>query len=191
MSFKQLPLILLMVLLVSCNGGENQTNIELVQNMMDQESIKAQDWDPKQPGKAMMLVPPEGTAPKGFKPYPYAGKPVQAQENLKNPIAGNFTPEILEVGKKNYTVFCSICHGATGAGDGAVGAKMTVEPPSLINAKIKGYNDGRIYHIITDGQGVMSSYAKQIKSSKARWSIVNYVRTLQKNSESGGSETEK
>lgn len=180
MSFKQFPLVLLIGLLVSCNGGKNQPNIELVQNMMDQESIKAQDWDQKQPGKAMMLLPPEGTVPKGFKPYLYSGKPIQAQENLKNPIADNFTPEILEVGKKHYTVFCGVCHGATGAGDGLVGTKMTVKPPSLLTAKIKGYNDGRIYHIITDGQGVMSSYATQIKSSEARWAIVNYVRTLQK-----------
>ena len=128
----------------------------------------------------MMMVPPEGTVPKGYKPYPYSGQPVKAQENLVNPIAGDMSPAILEVGKKNYKIFCSVCHGDTGAGEGLVGTKMMVKPPSLLTAKIKDYNDGRIYHIITDGQGVMSTYAKQIKSSKARWSVVNYVRTLQK-----------
>jgi len=178
----KLPFIFLVGLMVSCNAGKNQTNIELVQNMMDQESIKAQDWDPKQPGKVVMYVPPEGTKPMGYKAYPYKGNANAAAENLKNPIEGDFSPAILEVGKKNYTIFCSICHGVGGAGDGQIGAKMILKPPSLVNSKIKAYNDARIYHIATDGQGLMSGYSKQIKSNKARWAIVNYIRTLQKSS---------
>ena len=63
MIFKKLPLLLIIGTLVSCNAGKDRTNIEMVRQMMDQESIKAQDWDPKQPGKAMMMVPPEGTVP--------------------------------------------------------------------------------------------------------------------------------
>ncbi len=169
-----------LALLASCNAGKNQTNIELVQNMMDQESIKAQDWDPKQPGKAMMLTPPKGTVPQGFKPYPFKGDPIKAQENLKNPLAGNFSPEVLTLGKENYQIYCSVCHGQGGLGDGTVAPKMAVKPPSLMTDKIKNYNDGRIFHIITDGQGVMMSYASEIKSDKTRWAIVNYVRTLQK-----------
>ena len=48
---------LFLVSLVACNGGDNQTNIELIQDMMDQESVKAQDWDPKYPNKVLMKEP--------------------------------------------------------------------------------------------------------------------------------------
>ncbi len=59
--------------------------------------------------------------------------------------------------------------------------------PSLQSDKARAYPDGRIYHIITMGQGVspsfglplMPSYASQIAPAD-RWSIVNYVRALQK-----------
>ncbi len=168
------------MLLVSCNGGKDAPNIELIQNMMDQESIKAQDWDPKQPGKAMMLEPPEGTVPVNYQPYKYAGDLVGAEQNLVNPLKDDMSPAILDMGQKNYQIYCGVCHGTGGAGDGSVVAKMIRKPPSLINERATGFNDGRLFHIISDGYGMMSNYRKQVRDEKARWAIVNYIRTLQK-----------
>ena len=148
--------------------------------MMDQESIKAQDWDQKQPGKPMMLEPPKGTVPMGFKPYAYAGNLEKAEANLRNPLAQDMTPQVLELGQKNYQIYCGICHGETGNGAGNVVAKMLRKPPSLINERVTGFNDARIFHVLTDGYGMMSNYRKQIRSEKTRWAIVNYIRTLQK-----------
>jgi mono/diheme cytochrome c family protein len=36
-----------------------------------------------------------------------------------------------------------------------------------------------IYHIITNGQNVMPSYASQV-TREERWAIVNYIRVLQR-----------
>jgi len=167
-------------LLIACNAGKNQTNVELIQAMMDQESIKAQDWDPKQPGKTMMLTPPKGTIARGKAPYPYHLNPKLAEKNLKNPYAGQMGPEIIEVGQEHYKIYCSVCHGARGAGDGTVAAKMSIKPPAMTSDRIRNLNDGRIFHAMIDGYGVMGSYANQIRDPKVRWSIVNYVRILQK-----------
>jgi hypothetical protein len=52
--------------------------------------------------------------------------------------------------------------------------------PPLTSDKVKAFKDGRIFHIITDGQGLMGSYASQIRNESDRWAIVNYVRTLQR-----------
>ncbi|MFW5740336.1 MAG: c-type cytochrome, partial [Myxococcota bacterium] len=38
--------------------------------------------------------------------------------------------------------------------------------------------DGRIYHVVTDGQNIMPSYAVQILP-RDRWAAVRYVRDLQ------------
>jgi len=101
-----------------------------------------------------------------------------------NPIAGQFSPDIIELGKAKYGIYCAVCHGDTMKGDGPVAAKMmVVKPPALVSDKVKGYKDGRIFHVITFGQGVMGSYATQIHDVKSRWAIVNYIRMMQKKAE--------
>jgi len=155
-------------------------NIELIQDMMDQPSLKAQDYEPSNPTKGSSRLPPEGTVPVGYKPYKYAGNPEEAAAKLKNPFYGNTSAEVLDLGRKKYEIYCAVCHGYTGAGDGPVAPKMALKPPTLTSDKIIKMSDGGVYHIITDGQGVMSSYSYQLVNENDRWAIVNYVRSLQK-----------
>lgn len=171
------------IAVVGCTGGKNKTNVELIQNMMDQVSVKSQDWDPLNPAKTQMRVPPVGTVSRELTPYKYVGDPLGAEQNLKNPLEA--TPEVLSRGQKYYNIYCNVCHGDTGIGDGPVAAKMAVKPPSLMSEKVRGFKDGRIFHIITEGQGVMGSYASQIpeEDTHKRWAIVVYIRSLQKKSE--------
>ena len=174
----------IMVAGVACTKSEpqlsKQPNVELVQDMMDQPALKAQDYEPSNPTKGSSRLPPEGTVPVGYTPYKYAGDAAQASAKLKNPFAGNTNVEILELGRRKYEIYCALCHGYSGAGDGTVAPKMALKPPTLLSDKVKGLTDGGIFHIITDGQGVMSSYAYQLVNENDRWAIVNYVRSLQK-----------
>lgn len=165
--------------LTACNGGKNQTNIEVIQNMMDQVTIKSQDWDPKQGDKLQMRTPPPGTVARGHTPYKYAADP-QGAWKQPNPLSGNNSEEIISLGKKKYDIYCAVCHGDKGASDGLVAPKMLVKPRVLLSPESKAYSDGRIYHAITAGVGLMGAYASQIPDEKARWAIVNYVRTLQR-----------
>jgi mono/diheme cytochrome c family protein len=165
--------------IIGCNGGKNTPNIEIVQNMMDQESIKSQGWN-HQDDKLQMRQPPAGTVPRGFQPYKYSTDPDGAEKNLVNPLANDTSEEVKAAGKKYFTIYCSVCHGLEGKGDGTVAVKMPVKPPPLISDKVKNYKDGRIFHIMTMGQGVMGSYASQITDPKNRWAVVNYVRSLQR-----------
>ena len=128
-----------------------------------------------------MLVPPEGTWPKNMEPYLYKGKAALAGQELRNSYANNTSKEFQKLGETHYNNYCLLCHGAGGAGDGQVAAKFVgVKPPSLLTDKIKNFPDGRIFHIITDGQGVMGTYIHQLPKEKDRWAVVNYVRSLQK-----------
>ena len=158
-----------------------EPNVELIQDMMESPALKAQDFETFDRMKGSSRLPPEGTVPVGFAPYPYHLQPDLAEKNLKNPYAGNTTVEIIELGRTKFETYCAVCHGYEGKGDGPVSVKMSVKPPSLLSEKIRGqYNDGRIYHVITDGQGVMSSYAYQLVNQNDRWAIVQYVRSLQR-----------
>lgn len=180
-----LSLIALSLIQLSCSRSSTpemkaEPNNDLIQDMMEQDALKAQDFDPTDRKKPSSRIPPEGTVPVGFKPYKYKAQPESAEKNLKNPFSGDSSLAILEVGSKKYNTYCAVCHGNTGMGDGPVSVKMALKPPSLVSDKVKKFADGRIFHIITDGQGVMSSYAYQLVDENDRWKIVNYIRSLQK-----------
>jgi len=186
--------VLLLAVTACTKGGRlefhKEPNVELIQDMMDQPALKAQDYQPSERDKASSLMPPENTVPVGYKPYPYHLDPAAAAKNLKNPLAGNMSAEILKTGRTKFETYCAVCHGYEGKGDGPVAPKMALKPPSLISEKIITANDGAIYHIIADGQGVMSSYAYQLVDENDRWAIVNYVRSLQKLAKGGSAAVE-
>lgn len=117
----------------------------------------------------------EGTVARGFLPYPYIGQTNPAEVFL-NPLLP--TKENLLLGQKKYLTFCSPCHGNYGDGDSRLRGQFP-NPPTLHSTRAREFSDGIIYHIITNGQNSMPSYALQI-SSDDRWAIVNYVRVLQR-----------
>ena len=166
-------------LLTACNGGPNKPNIELVTNMMDQPAIKSQDWNPEEGDKVQMRMPPDHTVPRGQPPYKYA-KDVEGAAKDVNPLAGDMSAATLTLGRKYYDIYCALCHGMTGAGDGQIAAKMAVKPRNLIIPPALGYTDGHMFFVITAGYGVMGNYATQIVDPRTRWAVVNYVRSLQK-----------
>jgi mono/diheme cytochrome c family protein len=178
---KKIILILIpAVLFLSSCSDKSKPNIELIQDMMESPTIKPQEYDENSPNHSGMRVPPEGTQPVGFTPYRYATDPEGAAKQA-NPLAGDFSEDVLKVGLKYYTTNCMLCHGEQGQGGEklAIGEKMALKPPTLIDAKTKSWSDGQIYHVITMGQGVMGPYASHIPQ-KYRWQVVNYIRTLQK-----------
>jgi mono/diheme cytochrome c family protein len=95
--------------------------------------------------------------------------------NLQNPLPRNRTT--IARGQQMYNSYCIVCHGAKGKGDGNVVPKFPM-PPSLHSDKVRGYPDGAIFHVMTAGQNLMSSYASQIDPAD-RWAIVHYIRALQ------------
>lgn len=172
-------LLLVAGTLAACSS-KDKPNVELIQDMMESPAIKAQEYDEESPDHRGMRVPPEHTVPVGFKPYAYPMNLEGADKNI-NPLAGQMTPEVLTIGQKFYYTNCAICHGEKGQGGAAtsVAEKLALKPPPVISDKVKAWTDGHIYHVITEGQGVMGPYASHIPQ-KYRWQVVNYIRYLQK-----------
>jgi mono/diheme cytochrome c family protein len=170
--------ILTVVALSGCSKNSAKPNIEVVQDMMDQPAIKAQGSVSYDPDKSGMGVPPEGTVPLGYEPYPYATV-AEAERGLKNPFAGNFSAEVMTQGRIYFQRYCLVCHGEKGDGKGPVSGPFNGTIKTLISGPVLEYSDQRIFHIITAGQGIMGSYLSQIPEEENRWAIVNYVRSLQ------------
>lgn len=81
-------------------------------------------------------------------------------------------------GRERFEIFCSVCHGLAGYGDGMVAQRGFKRPPSFHDAATKAKTIGYYYDTISNGFGVMPSYREQIPT-KDRWAIVAYLRALQ------------
>ncbi|MEJ7709235.1 MAG: cytochrome c [Pyrinomonadaceae bacterium] len=86
--------------------------------------------------------------------------------------------QVLERGRERYQIFCSMCHGATGGGDGMVVRRGYRQPPSYHTDQLREARVGHFFDVITNGWGSMPNYAAQIPV-RDRWAIVAYIRTLQ------------
>ena len=90
------------------------------------------------------------------------------------------TAEVMERGRERYGIYCSVCHGDAGDGQGIVaqydGAKGLVA--SLHQERLRIMPDGEIYNTIKMGKGQMYGYGGEIPVAD-RWAIVAYVRALQ------------
>lgn len=177
---KSLMSVVAMTLLVSACSDKSKPNVEVIQDMMESPAVKAQEFDENSPDHRGMRIPPEGTVPVGFSPYKFA-KNLEGMTANPNPLAGDMSSEVLLTGQKYYFTNCAVCHGPSGVGGEVmpVGAKLPLKPPSILSDKIRGWTDGQIYHVISQGQGVMRPYSSHIPQ-KYRWQVVNYIRHLQK-----------
>lgn len=82
-------------------------------------------------------------------------------------------------GERVYAIYCTLCHGPEGGGDGPVAKRGFPAPPSLLTEKARSMPDGRMFHLITHGGENMPSYAAQV-DREDRWKAILHVRELQR-----------
>ena len=85
---------------------------------------------------------------------------------------------VLERGRQRFDIYCSMCHGQTGYGDGMIVRRGFVRPPSFHIDRLKAAPPGYFVEVITHGFGAMYSYNDRV-SPEDRWKIAAYVKTLQ------------
>ncbi len=135
---------------------------------------------------ARAATAPEPTAavPPPSTPQAATGEPAP---NLENPVAS--TAQSIAAGQRAYDANCAVCHGPLA--QGAVKAGMTIsiieeqrgkQPPDLTDDQWDhGSRDGDIFAVIKRGlpPTMMPGYVGRIPDDDI-WSIVNYLRTLQR-----------
>ena len=84
----------------------------------------------------------------------------------------------LTADKHRYNVFCIVCHGPVGNGDGMIVRRGYPQPPTYHDDRLRNAPVGHFFDVMTNGWGKMSSYASQIPAAD-RWAIVAYIRALQ------------
>lgn len=127
--------------------------------------------------------PVPGTVPRGYlqeDPRLHTGadaegKPVNA---IPLKLDDGERADFLKRGRERYNIFCSMCHGYTGEGNGIIVERGYVPPPSYTIERLEKAPLGYFYQVITKGYGAMPDYAAKIPP-KDRWAIAAYIRALQ------------
>jgi mono/diheme cytochrome c family protein len=94
----------------------------------------------------------------------------------------NDTRLMLLRGQERFEIFCSPCHGLTGNGQGMIaqrGLGQRRMPANYHTPRLRAMPNGHFYDVITNGFGVMYSYASRVQQPQDRWAIVAYIRALQ------------
>lgn len=93
-------------------------------------------------------------------------------------IPMTLTNKLLLRGQERYAIYCEPCHGLLGDGDGIVVRRGFPKPPTYHSKRLRNIADAHFYAVITDGFGIMYSYANRVLPDD-RWAIVAYIRALQ------------
>jgi mono/diheme cytochrome c family protein len=94
------------------------------------------------------------------------------------PAPFKLSPELLQRGRERFDIYCAVCHGLNGDGNGEVVQRGFPAPPTYHSERLRQAPIGHFYDVITNGYGVMYSYASRVEPQD-RWAIAAYIRALQ------------
>jgi mono/diheme cytochrome c family protein len=120
----------------------------------------------------------EGTISRGHSLFEYENSLegyALAKETLKNPL--DSTQVNVNNAKILYDIYCGICHGVKGDGQGNLVKREKILGIPRYDDPARAINEGSIYHTIYYGKNAMGSYANLL-NEKERWEVVSYVLQL-------------
>jgi mono/diheme cytochrome c family protein len=148
------------------------------QNMHNQHKVKtlaASDFFPDGQGARPI---PAHTVARGDLREGWAYTGVDAANKPVAELPFPLTREVLLRGEQRFNIYCSPCHDRQGTGRGMIVQRGYKQPTSYHIERLRNAPVGYFYNVITEGFGVMPSYAPQVPVAD-RWAIAAYIRVLQ------------
>jgi mono/diheme cytochrome c family protein len=141
-----------------------------------------------QPGGGQNMQNSNGGGNQSAQPSQPSGQPPATGTTPAQPPAGDandvsefpfpVTQEVVERGRERFEIFCAMCHGLTGEGDGMIVRRGYRKPPSYHEDRLRQARVGYFFRVMTEGFGAMPSYRAQVPVQD-RWAIIAYIRALQ------------
>lgn len=183
-TFSKLTIVAAIVSISSCKE-ENGLAVEYMPDMyrspsvetyVDYGELRGEQGNDSIKNTLTARKPVAGTIHRGFAPYPFENSLAgynEAGEKLKSAIP--YTDQSVAKGKELYGMFCVHCHGTTGQGDGSLVQREVFPPlPIKFNENLV-LPEGKMFHTITYGKGLMGAHASQL-TQKERWELIHYIR---------------
>jgi mono/diheme cytochrome c family protein len=146
------------------------------QDMHDQPKYKALRGSPFfADGRASRPVV-DGTIARGdleLDPARTTGK--VGTDYAANPLPRN--EAVFRRGRERFDIYCSPCHDRAGTGAGMIVERGNKPPPTFHQDRLRAVADGYLFEVMTQGFGVMPSYAEQVPIDD-RWAIAAWIRVL-------------
>ena len=183
--------VCMVVLMSSCKTDPNSPGVEYMPDMYRSPSYETYSPNPVFKDSMTAQLPVAGTIGRGEWPetgslinalpytYPNTLEGYEAAgAELKSPIAKS--AEATAEGKVIFEKMCMHCHGPKGEGDGQlIGTGKFPPPPAYNGGALKDLPEGKMFHTITYGKGLMGSHASQL-TKEDRWKVIQYIQELQK-----------
>ncbi|NND62886.1 MAG: cytochrome c [Flavobacteriaceae bacterium] len=169
--------IMASVMLVSCFDS-NKPNYQYMPNMYEPVGYETYGEDEIFPNDQVALLPAEGSIPRGWMPYEYpdTNEGLElAKAELTNPL--EVTLESLAQGKALYEIYCAVCHGTKGDGQGILMQREKILGIPSYADPGRNITEGGTYHVMMYGLNSMGSYASQTNELE-RWQITQHVMNL-------------
>ena len=160
-------LVLVISLFYGCRKG-----------MYNQPKIKLYDVSDVFKNGSGMRQPPPGTVPAGSIEDETFTRGIHAGGTLVTTSPLKLDSALLERGRQRFEIYCAVCHGATGVGDGMIVQRGFPQPPSYHIDRLRDAPLGYFVNVIANGYGAMYSHASRVEP-RDRWAIAAYIRALQ------------
>jgi mono/diheme cytochrome c family protein len=107
-----------------------------------------------------------------------AGPAQQTYQGFVTEFPMQITADDLNRGQERFNIYCAVCHGQLGNGDGMIVRRGFRKPPSYHEDRLRNAPVGYFFDVVTNGFGTMPDYSSQIEPAD-RWRIIAYIRALQ------------
>ncbi len=101
-----------------------------------------------------------------------------ARDEAPAPQPPVLTEALLQRGRERFDIYCAVCHGPAGYGNGEIVQRGFPAPPSYHIDRLRQAPTQHFYDVITNGYGAMFPYAQRV-APEDRWAIAAYIRALQ------------
>ena len=158
------------------DGAKLSGQTDASQTAQDNQSFTLND-----PTTGINTVPSNGAARTGGGAANQTSGGASAAQGDPNDVENfpfTITAEIVNRGQQRYQIYCAMCHGDTGYGDGMIVRRGFRKPPSYHTDALRNARVGHLFDVITNGWGSMPSYNTQVPV-RDRWAIIAYIRALQ------------
>ena len=178
-SFLKITVIGCFLVVMAACQDKRKPNYQYMPNMYEPVGYEAYGEVDFLPSNQEAMVPPANTINRGWLPYEFENTPEGKELARLNasPLDSLSRDANLAAGAAMYTIYCAICHGDKGDGQGTLVKREKILGVPSYDDQARNITVGTAYHVQIYGLNSMGSYASQMNTTEM-WQVAEYVMKL-------------